>query len=274
MFVSRVALLAALAVSSSSSSPAAQAVGAVTGTNISGTIDLLEIDDPNDVWSGGRMVVNGQVVIIPRNLIIQLPANWLTLQQIFDQAPPAAKAIGKSGLATIDGPGFGGFANVLGNRTGFGNVIAGDIFIEKGREVANGMVTFINHTDGYLRIDGLVGDDTTGLMIRINDPTGRHTIQSGKGCDGGPNCSPDPRFTNDPDNYTIAFATGGYELEVLDLPDRKDVWHQALNRYDAGILKAYLVPPSLAGIEDLARAPGIGTSLAQAIYEHLHPGAE
>jgi hypothetical protein len=37
-----------------------------------------------------------------------------------------------------------------------------------------------------------------------------------------------------------------YELEVLDLPDRKDVWHQALNRYDAGILKAYLVPPSPA----------------------------
>ena len=45
-----------------------------------------------------------------------------------------------------------------------------------------------------------------------------------------------------------------YELEILDIPDRKDVWHQALNRYDAGILKAYLVPPSLAGIEDLAAA--------------------
>jgi hypothetical protein len=45
-----------------------------------------------------------------------------------------------------------------------------------------------------------------------------------------------------------------YELEILDLPDRKDVWHQALNRYDGGILKAYLVPPSLAGLEDLAAA--------------------
>ncbi len=28
-----------------------------------------------------------------------------------------------------------------------------------------------------------------------------------------------------------------------------------------------------AGVEDLARAPGIGPALAQAIYEHLHPGA-
>jgi excinuclease ABC subunit C len=28
-----------------------------------------------------------------------------------------------------------------------------------------------------------------------------------------------------------------------------------------------------AGSEDLARAPGIGPALAQAIFEHLHPGA-
>ena len=45
-----------------------------------------------------------------------------------------------------------------------------------------------------------------------------------------------------------------YELDVLNLPDRKDVWHQSLNRHDGGILKAYLVPPSLAGVEDLAAA--------------------
>jgi len=209
MFVNHVALAALAAVSVPLSAPAAQVTaGVVTGTRISGSIDLLELDDPNDVWSGGRMVVNGQVVLIPRNLVLQLPANWLTLQQLFDQAPAAAKAVGKSGLAAIDGVGTPGFATVLGNRSGFGNVIAGDVFLEKGREVANGMVTFIDHTQGYLRIDGLVGDDTTGLMIRINDPEGRHTLQSGKGCDGGPNCSPDPRFTNDPDNYTIAFTTG------------------------------------------------------------------
>lgn len=210
MSISRLTLLAALAAGGIPLSlPSAQvAAGVVTGTRITGSIDLLELDDPTDVWSGGRMVVNGQVVVLPRNLILQLPANWLTLQQLFDQAPPEAKALGKSGLATMDGVGVTGFATVLGNRTGSGNVIAGDVFIEKGREVANGMVTFIDHTQGYLRIDGLVGDDTTGLMIRVNDPTSRHTIQSGKGCDGGPNCSPDPRFGNDPDNYTIAFTTG------------------------------------------------------------------
>lgn len=43
-----------------------------------------------------------------------------------------------------------------------------------------------------------------------------------------------------------------YDLETLDVPDRGDVWDQAMNRYDGGILKAYLVPPSLTGVEDLA----------------------
>ncbi len=187
--------------------PAAQ--GPATGTLVTGRIDLLTLDDSSDPWSSGTMVVGGQLVILPRNLVIQLPANWLTLQQIFDQAPPAAFAQGVSGLAELDGPAFdGAFATVHGNRTAFGNVIAGDVFIQKGTEVVNGVVTLVNTTDGYLRVDGKVGDDTTGLMIRINDPSGRFTIQQGAGCDGGPNCSPDPRFQVDSDNYTIAFTTG------------------------------------------------------------------
>ncbi len=56
-------------------------------------------------------------------------------------------------------------------------------------------------------------------------------------------------------SFPSARDAGGnkrFELETLDLPDRKDVWEQALNRFDGGILKAYLVPPSLAGVEDLA----------------------
>lgn len=185
------------------------AQGPATGALLTGRIELLNIDDPNDTWSSGTMVVGGQLVILPRNLILQLPANWLTLQQLFAQAPPAALAKNVSGLALLDGPEFlGGFATVHGNRNSFGNVIAGDVFIAKGTEVVNGVVTFVNHTDGYLRIDGAPGDDTTGLMIRVNDPESRFTIQQGAGCDGGPNCSADQRFGVDTDNYTITFATG------------------------------------------------------------------
>jgi len=180
-----------------------------TGALISGTIDDIFINDINNVWSGGQIIVGGQVVIVPRNLIIQLPANWLTLQQLFDQAPPEAKALGKTGLAVADGLGPGCLAEIHANRQpGSGNVIAGDIFIEKGPEVVNGVVTYINYDEGYFRVDGIPGDPTTGEMVRINDPDSRHTIQSGLGCNGGPNCSPDPRFTLDPDNYTITFSTG------------------------------------------------------------------
>jgi len=195
------AFTAVVAAPASAQSPA-------TGALINGKIEELILNNPNDVWSGGRMVVGGQIVIIPRNLILQLPANWLTLQQLFDQAPAEAKALGKSGLAALDGVGTTGFATVTGNRTSFGNVIAGDIFIEKGVEVVNGVVTFIDYTDGYVRLDGAVGDSTTGVMVRFNDPDSRHSIQQGLGCNGGPNCSADPRFTLDPDNYTISFSTG------------------------------------------------------------------
>ena len=41
-------------------------------------------------------------MVIPRNLLIDLPANRLTLQQLFAQAPPACLANGETGLAKAD----------------------------------------------------------------------------------------------------------------------------------------------------------------------------
>jgi transcription termination factor Rho len=70
---------------------AALAQDPITGTSISGHIDSITIDNPADVFSGGRIVVAGQSVIIPRNLLIDLPANRLTLQQLFADAPSAAR---------------------------------------------------------------------------------------------------------------------------------------------------------------------------------------
>jgi hypothetical protein len=179
-----------------------------------GEIQQLTVNanDPAGIYAGGVIVVNGQNVILPRNLLIDLPANRLTLQQIFDQAPEACVALGQSGLAKGDScntSGMGGIATISANRTSSGNVIAGDVLIDKGLEAASGIVTFINHTDGYFRLNGNPGDDTTGVMVRLNDPGARHTIQQGAGClPGAPNCSADPRFTLDGDNYTNRFTTG------------------------------------------------------------------
>ena len=192
---------------------------APTAAPISGEIQHLSLTTPGDYWSGGTIVVGNQSIIIPRNLLADLPANRLTLWQLVDQAPAACKALGQTGLAksdTCNTSGKGGFAFVAANRTRNGNVIAGDLFLEKGRESLSGVVTYINHNDGYLRINGTPAnpatptvDPGTGLMARMNDPSSRHTIQAGLGCaTGSKNCSPDPRFGNDADNYTNASVTG------------------------------------------------------------------
>jgi hypothetical protein len=188
------------------------AAQAATSVTISGEISRITLTTPGDYWSAGTMVISGQYVTIPRNLLIDLAANRLTLWQFFDQAPAACKALGETGLTSTDRcntSGTGAYASIAANRTNGGNIIAGDMLIDKGQEVVTGAVTYINHDDGYLRINGLLGDPDAGMMARMNDPTQRHTVQQGLGCAAGsPNCSADPRFTNDPDNYTNTAVTG------------------------------------------------------------------
>ncbi|MBI5741045.1 MAG: putative Ig domain-containing protein [Nitrospirae bacterium] len=179
---------------------------------VSGEIEQIYINNAGDHWSGGEIVVGGQHVILPRNLLIDLPANRLTLKQLFDQAPASCVTAGESGLAKGDScntSGAGGIATISANITNNGDVIAGDVLIDKGIEAVTGRVSYIDYADGYFRINGILNDPTTGVMVRLNDPTGRHTVQQGLGCAAGaPNCSPDPRFTLDPDNYTNTFSTG------------------------------------------------------------------
>jgi len=181
------------------------------GLGSMGEIESLRVNNDNGVYSSGVMVVGGVEMIIPKNMLIDLPANRLSLKQIFDQAPAACVANGESGLAKTDkcnGIGTGAIATLHAVRTNAGNVIVGDLFIQKAAELVVGVVTYINYDQGYYRVNGLPNDPNTGAMVRLNDPTSRHTIQSGPGCSGGPNCSPDPRFCLDPDNYTNTFATG------------------------------------------------------------------
>jgi hypothetical protein len=179
---------------------------------IAGEIQSLTLNNPSDHWSGGTMVIGGQNIILPRNLLIDLPANRLTLKQIFDQAPSDCLSKKESGLAKGDlcnSTGIGGIANIAANRTSGGNVIAGDVLIEKGAETVSGVVTFINYNEGWFVLNGNPADAATGVMVRLNDPTARHTIQTGAGCmPGAANCTADARFALDADNYTTVSVTG------------------------------------------------------------------
>jgi len=183
--------------------------------SISGEIERITLNAPGDVYAGGQMVVGGQNVIIPRNLLLDLPANRLTLQQLFAQAPAECITNHETGLAKTDRcnhTGVGGTASLSANRVATGDLIVGDALIEKGAELVQGNVTYIDFNGGWFIVNGRQGDPTTGTMVRLNDPTSRHTLQSGPGCAAGSsNCSADPRFGLDTDNYTNAF-TSGYPL--------------------------------------------------------------
>jgi len=197
---------------------APQALAQAINAPIVGEIQEINIDvTGNGItnhWSGGNIVVGGQIVTLPANLLIDLPANRVTLAELYSQAPAACQALGETGLAKGDKcntTGMGGIATLHGNRTFAGNIIAGDAFIEKGVELVTGAVTYVNYADGYFRLNGdPTNAATTGVMVRLNDPDSRHTIQRGAGCAAGStvNCSPDPRFTLDGDNYTNVFSTG------------------------------------------------------------------
>src|SRR5205823_1258452 len=164
-----------------------------------GEIERLTVKDPHDVWSEATMVVAGQNVTIPRNLLADLPANRLTMQQLLAGAPAGCVVRGETGLAKTDvcnSSGTGAIATIEANRTPGGNVIAGDVFLQKGTELISGTVSFIDHADGYFRINGTPGDPDTGVTVRLNDPTSRYSSQMGLGCAAGSeNCSPDARVT-------------------------------------------------------------------------------
>ncbi|PWB64877.1 MAG: hypothetical protein C3F14_06105, partial [Deltaproteobacteria bacterium] len=190
-----------------------RAAAAPAKANVAGEIERFTVDNPADPWSSAKIQVGGQVVIIPRNLLMDLPANRMSAQAFFAAAPAACVANGESGVAKGDlcnKSGVGGFATISANRAAADSaIVAGDVLIQKGVEAVTGIVTYVAYDNGYFRIDGVTGDPASGTMVRLNDPTARHTIQQGPEClPGSQNCSPDPRFTLDPDNYTNVFSSG------------------------------------------------------------------
>ena len=77
------------------------------GFDMVGFIQAATIDHPigtaGDLLSGGTIRVNGHVIIVPANSIVQMPAATLSWGQIFAQAPANLSNIGTAtGLALDD----------------------------------------------------------------------------------------------------------------------------------------------------------------------------
>jgi len=184
-------------------------IPASTQFDITGFIQEATLDPTcaANAHCGGIIKLNGHVVTVPKETIVILPANALTWQELFTQAPAPYGLLTSppsSGMALADVPAplTTYEAHVIGNRViGAGSdlYIAGLIYIsQQALNTGSGFINFIDYSTGEMRVGGTLGSNTTGTRVRINDPSGRY----------GRVITPDQRFTVDPDNPTIASATG------------------------------------------------------------------
>ncbi len=166
--------------------------------------------------AGGFITVNGQVITVPSETIVILPANALTWQELFALAPaPYTGAATGMALNDVPAPLTSYEAHVIGNRVvggpgGADVYIAGLIYIsQQALNAGAGYVNCIIYTTGELRVGGFIGNCATGTRVQLNDPAittaGDVALGTGRYSRGQ---SPDPRFQVDQDNPTIASATG------------------------------------------------------------------
>ena len=181
---------------------------------------------------GGTLTMNGINMIVPANSVVQFPANTLQWAQLFEAKfstpvydttgvptePNLSIAPGTTGLALLDNPaqtaGLSPYlpfnATVLGNvdtknvtGKGVNSYIVG-LILPINQDLGNGgagAITFIDYAKGRFEVGGQLNTPGTGTVIEINDPSGRY----------GWAHSPDPRWSVDPDNPTIA-AGDGYPM--------------------------------------------------------------
>jgi len=169
---------------------------------IIGPIQSFTLDDPTDVLTSAKMVVNGLTVVLPRNSFVVVPSGeFITPAQMFARAPMPWGPT-QSGLALADSPRpLQAFEVQLdGNRVN-DTYIAGLVHVaQEFLQESAGIINFIDYDRGALWVGGPMGMKAGG-RVKINDPDGRF----------GRAGTQDDRFGVDPDNPTV-HATTGYPM--------------------------------------------------------------
>lgn len=160
---------------------------------------------------GGVIIVNGHVVTVPSETIVILPANALTWQELFAQAPAPYTGVATGmALADVPAPLTTYEARIVGNRVlggpgGADVYIAGLIWIsQQALNNGQGFINCINYATGEIRVGGPIGNCSAGTRVQLNDPavgltgTGRY----------GRAVTPDMRFMVDQDNPTVRSVSG------------------------------------------------------------------
>jgi hypothetical protein len=194
-------------------------IPASTQFDITGFLQAATLDPAcsGDGHCGGTLQVNGHTIVVPKETIVILPANALSWQELFAQAPApyTATATGMA-MSDLPVPLTTYEVHVVGNRV-LGGPAGADVYIaglvnvaQQGLNSGAGYINFMDYVLGEMRVGGVINDPNcrqgtsstdvgcTGARVRINDPIGRF----------GRVNSPDPRFTVDADNPTIIAGTG------------------------------------------------------------------
>lgn len=190
--------------------PLAHALTPTPSFSMLGYLQELDVDNLNDPLSAGSMVVNGVRIVLPRNLLIKMPGQYLTVNDLFRgphpvSAPGLAVAVKPSGLALKDvpRPAVPFEVQVIGNMVG-NDYIAGWVNItQQGLNLGAGFIRAIDYDKGELLVGAPTGSATA--RVRINDPAGVYGQKNALKTGGS---AFDERFASDPGNAPVAAATG------------------------------------------------------------------
>ncbi len=235
-----------------------------------GHIEALDVDDLTDPFSSGTMTVNGLKIILPRNLLIVMPGQYLTLNDIFrgakpGKAPALSAAVKPSGIALKDipRPAMPYEAQLIGNVVG-GRYIAGWArFTQQDLNVGAGFIKSIDYAKGELLVGALDDPDpAAGAKVRINDPDGVYGKKNADKFAGSTN-SMDERFAVDPGNAPVHAETGFPMCIPRVAPPASDPLCPVNNRapapntsrFTCGPVAAEATSPSHAGCVPAAQAP-------------------
>jgi hypothetical protein len=136
---------------------------------------------------GGTVTINNITMVVPCNMVVQMPANTMTWADMVHNGPS---------LALKDSPYPSFEMRVVGNIVA-GKHMAGLMFAsQQSVNTASGTISKIDYATGRIHVD--TGDPANPAVVEINDPNGRF----------GRKQSPDGRFSVDDQNPTIHAGTG------------------------------------------------------------------
>ncbi len=203
-----------------------------------GFVEELSVASLTDPLSAGSMTVNGIKITLPANLLITMPGQYLTLNDLFKGKHPTAAgaATRPSGLGIKDPvasrPRLPIEASVLGNVVN-GEYMAGVVrFAQLGLQVGTGVISDINYPQGAMLVQSGPPGATVTTKVIINDPKGDYGKPNAAKFASGANHPIDERFSADPDNAPIRAETG-YPM-CLPLTSGGDADCPAVNRPPAG----------------------------------------